>query len=373
MAAISTALAALAAQAPKKEAKAKKDKQLTGWCMTLTDRSGLHWEEIKKTLVAIARKWAFQKERGEGAAAATDEAKREAGYLHWQIKFGLHKRARLHELVKALKGTTLEGGHLSPAVTSAKEKMDYVMKDQTRVEGPWTSEDDGKDEIPDDLVGRRLREWQAQIEEDCKRVKQWINILCDIDGQLGKSFLVKWLEYNGFASYIPPMPDAKDMAQAVMNKKKHHCYLIDIYRQTTPEKLRAMFGAAEQIATGFVYDPRNHYRQRIQGTTKIWIFTNMHPRQVVGLLSHGRYSIWMVGPDNRLCRWTAEKGDRRMAAISKWRQAQMREKEAAEEPADEHCAADDLPDGDKYTPPAVAPRKRGRHTRDAEVDLSGMP
>ena len=63
----------------------------------------------------------------------------DSGYVHWQGRGYLIKKRRLNEL----KGKAFVGGHLS--ITSEKvhqsNSFNYVMKADTRKEGPFTEKD----------------------------------------------------------------------------------------------------------------------------------------------------------------------------------------------------------------------------------------
>uniref|UniRef100_UPI004048BC6C hypothetical protein n=1 Tax=Algoriphagus sp. TaxID=1872435 RepID=UPI004048BC6C len=141
---------------------------LCAWDFTLPAEC-LNLSELKEFLKEHCKSWCFQKEKGA-----------DTGYLHWQGRVSLK--------VKARKGPTLEKCHWSPTSTENKDNDFYVMKGDTRVEGPWSDKDIY---IPRQTRDITLRPWQLQVLAD-KGVWDTRTINCIIcpKGNIGKSTLV---------------------------------------------------------------------------------------------------------------------------------------------------------------------------------------
>ena len=101
--------------------------QLVGYDLVLPCKT-FSKNDVVKMLQEWAKKYVFQKEKGS------------TGYLHWQIRLHLVKKRRKAELLKLGFG---KGGDLSitSASVHANNNFNYVMKKDTRVEGPWTEKD----------------------------------------------------------------------------------------------------------------------------------------------------------------------------------------------------------------------------------------
>ena len=104
------------------------------WDWTLSAKEGTDDERSANVVVDVIKqlfkKWAFQKERGE------------SGYLHYQGRGSLWKKKRGSELRKLLNALNVGDMHSTPTVTeSISGDAFYVMKVDTRVEGPWTDKD----------------------------------------------------------------------------------------------------------------------------------------------------------------------------------------------------------------------------------------
>jgi hypothetical protein len=94
-------------------------------------RKGNQIEKFIEWLDSDSTEWAFQLEKGEG------------GKLHYQAAFWLTERARGNEVKRELAKLDLVTGHMSQVADMDKEAaLAYCTKDQTRVGGPWTSEDE---------------------------------------------------------------------------------------------------------------------------------------------------------------------------------------------------------------------------------------
>jgi len=243
-------------------------------------------DSLKDKFRDIAKSWCFQKECGL-----------KTGYLHYQCRISLKVKKRDCELAKLFDKEW--GMWCSPTSIACKDDNFYVMKEDTRVEGPWSDTDENV------YIPRQVREiiklypWQEQI---ASMVNVWdtrhINVVLDNSGNIGKSVLMMYLRCHGLARRIPPINDAKDLMRIVCDMPTARCYLIDMPRAMNKERLYGLFSAVESIKDGFAYDDRYHYKEKLFDCPNIWMFTNVEPD--MGMLSRDRWRFYEV-KDNELC------------------------------------------------------------------------
>jgi hypothetical protein len=248
------------------------------WDFTLSYN---HWEgehlELIKVLDKHCKKWAFQEE------------KTDLGYRHYQGRVSLKSKQRLTGVKRIL-----ERAHWSVTSNANKGNMFYVLKEETRVAGPWTNEMDVvPNYVPRQIRGIQLYPWQLRIVE---LSQEWdtrsIHIIFDVDGGIGKSTLVTYMGVHKLAHAIPFCNDFKDIMQAVMDRPVRKCYLIDMPRAVKKEKQFQLWGAVETIKSGYCFDKRYSFKERFFDCPQIFIFTNFLPSE--SLLTGDRWKIWEV-------------------------------------------------------------------------------
>lgn len=244
------------------------------WDFTLSCEKW-EFEDLRKWLTINCKRWCFQKERGE-----------ETGYVHWQGRVSMAKKTR------NMKGI-LSPAQWSPTVTTNMDNEFYVMKEQTRIEGPWTD----RDVIP--YIPRQIREienlyaWQKQIIE----ISQvWdtrtINIIYCPEGNNGKSTLVTYMGVHGLGRRLPFANDYKDILRMVCDMPVSKSYLIDMPRAINKDKLFQLYSAIETIKDGYAYDDRYHFKELYFDCPNIFVFTNLLPDR--NLLSRDRWVYWKI-------------------------------------------------------------------------------
>lgn len=233
----------------------------------------------------IAKKYSFQLEKGD------------TGYVHWQGRISLIKKRRLNEAIKLFKvKDVFENIHLS--ITHDTESDFYVLKADTYIE-PYRYKD--TDEVK--YIPRQVREikglypWQQYIVDHCN---VWdtrtINIIIDTDGNNGKSTLVTYMRAHGLARKIPFCNDYKDVMRMVCDMPTSSCYLIDMPRAINKERLFQLYGAIEEIKSGYAYDDRYKFTEKIFDCPNIWIFCNVPPD--LTMLSQDRWKFWNIEKGN---------------------------------------------------------------------------
>lgn len=249
-------------------------------------------EDIKTTMRKLGKKWVFQLEKGD------------TGYEHYQGSLSLIKKRRPAEL-KTLWDAQHEAGELpmsypnycEPKVTNNVGESFYSMKLDTRVDGPW-KDTDVVQYIPRDI--RQVMElesfpspWQKNVIDmvDVFEVRK-VDIIIDQLGGKGKSTLVRYLGCLGRAKKIPFANDYKDIMRMVMDMPTQKMYFIDMPRAIGKERLYQLYGAIEEIKSGYAFDDRYSFKDKYFDPPRVVVITNTAPD--LNLLSADRWNLWSI-------------------------------------------------------------------------------
>lgn len=247
-------------------------------------------EELQVFLKKHCKHWAFQLEKGA-----------DTGYEHYQIRMSLGVKRRFSDLNKLVGDEGWVNYHLSPTVTANKLPNDafYVLKPETRIEGPWTSEDEQPAYIPRQIRDITLRAWQAQIAADahCWDTRH-INVVVEKWGNKGKSILATWLGVKKLGRSIPPVNDYKDIMRIVYDMPPSPLYIVDMPRGIEQKKLHNFYAGLEEVKSGHCWDDRYSYKEKYFDCPNIWVFTNTLPDMTY--LSADRWIIWVINDDETL-------------------------------------------------------------------------
>lgn len=178
-----------------------------------------------------------------------------------------------------------------PTSTANIKNNFYVMKEETRIAGPWSSEDIPI-KIPWDIV-KTLLPWQETLFKISKeRILREIYIIVDPYGGIGKTSFCRWMGVHGHARLIPFANDHKDLCRCVMDMPESNCYLFDMPRALGKTKLHSLYAGIEIIKGGYAYDDRYHYKERYFDPPVVIVFSNQEPDH--NMLSHDRWVICSV-------------------------------------------------------------------------------
>lgn len=243
---------------------------------------------IKTALNKYCKAWCFQLEEGS-----------ETGYKHFQGRFSL--------ITKSRKGN-IPGinARYSPTSSPSSTNFDYVMKEDTRIAGPW-SDRDSPAYIPRQFRGKleTLLPFQKTIMEECKVFNDRIinKIYCPGGGR-GKSTIAHLMRLFKNGLVLPPLNDADRLVYTCCDKlmaKKIRDSIpifIDLPRAMNKERLFGLYSAIEVIKSGYVYDTRNRYREWDFDSPNIWVFSNIEPD--LSLLSRDRWRLWEINDKDEL-------------------------------------------------------------------------
>lgn len=246
------------------------------WDFTIFDDTQ---ENIVKLCTKHCKKWCFQEEEGE-----------ETGKKHHQGRVSFKTKKRLTAL-KKIHGTA----HWSPTSTANRDNNFYVTKVETRTAGPWQDK-----ELEDpDYIPRQVREmvtlypWQKTI-IDLASVwnTRTINVIVDKKGNTGKTSLMMYMQAHKLAKKVPFVNCHKDLMRMVYCVGVSRCYCIDMPRAINKDQLCGLYAAIEEVKSGYCYDDRYTFKQRLFDCPNIWLFTNKDPD--LNLLSRDRWKLWKI-------------------------------------------------------------------------------
>jgi len=240
----------------------------------------LDFQNIIDMLKKIAKKFTFQKEEGD------------SGYVHYQGRLSLIKKRRKME---ALKLFEVPPNYFEPTSNPDYTKGDafYQMKEDTRVDGPWTDEDEPL-YIPRQIreMGE-LRPFQQSIVD---KANEWdtrtINLVYCNKGNLGKSSLVGYCRAHRIGRALPPVNDYKDLLRIVCDLPTSRMYMFDMPRSLNKDRLYQFYSAVETIKDGYAYDDRYSFKEKSFDCPNIWIFSNILPD--LSMLSQDRWKLWDI-------------------------------------------------------------------------------
>lgn len=240
---------------------------------------------LRELLKGIAKSYTFQQERGDG------------GYEHWQGRLSLFKRRRkmaaLHLFPEGKRPQYLE-----PTSNTEFLKGDafYMMKVDTRIDGPWTD----KDLEPPPLTAQMellnkwgLRPWQLTLRSMATEFDlRAIDLIYCPNGNNGKSLFSEHMEYVQLAEEIPPFRLMDDIFQWVASRPIQKCYIVDMPRGMKKDRLGDFYSGLEVIKNGVAFDKRYSAKKKRFTRPRIFVFTNQLP--VFSLMSIDRWNIWTI-------------------------------------------------------------------------------
>lgn len=259
--------------------------QCAKWDFTLPD-TGQELKLLKDNLRTKCKQWAFQLELG-----------RETNYKHYQGRFSLRSKKRLSALKSLFSEPEWAQVHFSPTANANTGNINYVIKDDTKLDGPWTDKDE---EIYIPRQVRELGELRPFQQHIIDHYDDWdtrtINIIYCEHGNVGKTSLVQYMRAYKIGRALPPVNDYKDLLRIVCDLPISRCYLFDMPRSLNKDRLYQFFSAVETIKDGYAYDDRYSFKETVFDCPNIWIFTNTLPD--LTMLSSDRWRIWTIDPDD---------------------------------------------------------------------------
>jgi hypothetical protein len=281
----------------KKQTQASK---IRGYDFRFSHEDGLTAQKLILKIRGWFKVFVFQLEQGE------------SGYKHWQCRGKLHTSQRPGTLVSKL--SKLDGPKwLAVAPTSCptygNSDFDYVMKEDTRLEGPYKDTDYKEPQVLTSLVREYIEnvekngayKWQKQTDVMRADINtRSVNIIVDYSGNSGKSSYTAYARYTE-TSIVPPQADnIKEQMGIIMGLPTGKSYIFDLPRGVDIKGMKAFFGAIETLKNGVAYDGRYTFTQRIFDPPSITVFCNALPP--LESLSKDRWNVWML-EDKKLVKY----------------------------------------------------------------------
>lgn len=253
-------------------------------------------EEIADWCRAYCKTWGFQKEKSD------------TGYIHWQGHCALVKKRRKDEVMNRCWDLKKNFFNYFEPTANETIKADiakyYSTKADTRLEGPWTSQDT---EAEDDYVPRQFRgltprPYQQEVIDSCKEFNpRVVDYLFDPLGNLGKTCTVEMAQHQGLKVFeIENVYSMKDVKRETFDllyaRKERHpdVFFIDLPRALKQELLTDVFAAIEKIKDGKAKTDRYNSGTLWKfDSPRVWVFANMLPASLNGL-SKDRWNFWAV-------------------------------------------------------------------------------
>lgn len=260
-------------------------------------------EEILKFFDANCKRWCFQLEKGL-----------ESGYVHFQCRVSFSTKMRLVTAKRFILSDLPNMRYIAPTSANANKMKGgqfYVMKEISRVEGPW------KDTDPEPVyMQKRFREASMYIwQKNLRNLMEWmrsgkplvndrhivmvIELFCAIEdnGNIGKSWLKGYLTSSlGNCIRLPSsMSCAKEMIQFLTSHNRiytggEYILLMDVPRATSPKHWWTLSQGLEEIKQGFLYDPRYSTKEITTEPMQICCFMNNTPP--ANVMSRDVFRYW---------------------------------------------------------------------------------
>lgn len=241
-------------------------------------------EDVRGWLKNIAKKWVFQLEKGE-----------ETERLHFQCRASLMVKTSWPEAPDYFDGkATFTSGN-------GRKGFSYVMKEETRVGGPW-ADTDASEYVPRRFRDANLRGWQKRCYEKLMtqndRDVMWV---CDPAGGVGKSFFGVWLKIHERAITISSsLSTAQQMGGALIKQMRvpdrRYIVVVDLPRALhfNKGKFAEVVTAIEEWKSGIIQDGRNSFKEFFGEPPIIIVFYNRLPAGTSfdELMTPGRAVFW---------------------------------------------------------------------------------
>lgn len=251
-------------------------------------------DNTKRWIREWCKKWAFQEEKGELK-----------GKLHLQCKLDLTKKKRFSEFLRIVR-TEFENVKLSP---SHDRKMNYVIKADSRVAGPWKDSDPGEEEDPISVCGdlecwdqieKTAYPWQQSILANIKlKDRTNINTIVDAKGLNGKSTLATYCLTKKLAMVVPPFNDMTKMTGFIHSMPQSGAYFLDVPRALNKKRKNCddFWAGVEVLKTGRIPEWRYKGKWKVFNPPVIWIFSNNEPDVSI---TKERMKVWYINKEGTL-------------------------------------------------------------------------
>lgn len=258
----------------------KLDNACCVWDFTIYDIREV--QELRAFLKGFTKKYAFQLEKGE-----------KKGKDHYQGRISLKVKERKSQVIKRFEGWK---GHITVTSKVNMDNQFYVMKEDTRIAGPYTDENEVY--IPRDIKAiKELRPWQQSMKEHLLHYEDRIvDMIIDMEGCKGKTVFSRYMQIFHGAQLLPMVNDYKDIMRMGYCCNDKPIFFIDMPRSMEKKKLKGLFAGIESLKGGYAYDDRYTFKQTLFDPPRVCVFTNKVPN--LDYLSRDRWKLWEIEGDN---------------------------------------------------------------------------
>lgn len=258
---------------------------------------GIDYNVVINQFKLICKKFVFQLEQGETT-----------GYLHYQCRVSFAKRHYKNQSLFSLFTLIPVPNYMMPTANANFYKGDvfYVMKPETRIDGPWDERVTEK-YIPRQYRNKlsQLRPFQKKIFEEAEIFDdRIINLIYCKKGNVGKSTIASVCELFGNGIDLPPVNDAEKLIQSCCDiceakgLRNPSPIFVDLPRAMNKDRLNGIYTAIEQIKKGKLFDLRYKYKEYWIDSPQIWVFSNIEPE--LHMLSQDRWKLWVINDNYEL-------------------------------------------------------------------------
>lgn len=258
--------------------------------------------DVRSVLKSWCKSYCFQLEKGEKTEVT-----------HYQGRFSLKEKARKSAVIKNF-SIDWEKFHITVTSVANRDNNFYVMKEATRVDGPFT--DSNEVYVPRDIQCiKQLHPWQSTLRDTLKEYShRKIDIVYDPVGNRGKSTFTRWMMCYEDADLLPCCYTYNEIMRAAYGIGFKKIYLVDMPRALSKKDISGFVAGLEMLKSGFFHDDRYKYRRCLIDPPRVCVFTNKLPK--IDLLSKDRWVIWCIDKKNRLVDRTSEYVNTKPSKIS---------------------------------------------------------
>lgn len=259
-------------------------------------------ERMKLILTEFSQQWCFQLEKG-----------RAAGKEHYQVRLILREAQMTETLLTVFEARGFDRKDLTIIPESNNSICQgglafYVMKDDTRLDGPWNDPSYTRPNLEmydyadlgcmsEPLPFQRSIMDMCEIEPD-DRTLHWVY---NAAGRAGKSKLMKYMRCNQkFIFARVPLGTATQIKTSVIEKGRRKIYMVDLPRvRGSDERQQELFSALEEIKNGWVESAMyGKVQELLMNPPHIWIFSNELPNR--SFASEDRWKVWTIDEGSHL-------------------------------------------------------------------------
>lgn len=260
------------------------NKALKFWSLTISCnfRELCSVERVCSVLTEFGAQWCFQLERGTSN-----------GKLHYQVRLILCDAQKFETLLTILEARFYDRRDITVCPESNNSIQQgglafYVMKDETKVDGPWHDPTyRTRKFVPYTMKDLKMMEtplpFQQSILDACalEPDDRTINWVANFTGCAGKSKLMKYMRMMpGYDMARISLGSATQIKTSIIGKGPHRIYMVDLPKvRGSDERVQELFSAIEEIKNGWVESPMygKSDQELLMEPPHVWIFSNELP------------------------------------------------------------------------------------------------